>query len=237
MVRSSFIPDKEVQMSVSTKTSIDTRRKNKILSNDIVSNLPEKAQRVLEGAKAIFLERGYAAASTDMIQQAAGISKSTVYAYYPNKEALFTAVIEIECERFLQKVHKIKISGKDIYDKLFKIARTYLDIVLSENGLALYRVVASEAPRFPELGRRFYLAGPEKINNIVEEILQQAESKGEISLGGIGRNAVASLFVNMVRGEPQIQCLMHPKSSTSAAQRDQWAKDAVNAFLLAFRKG
>ncbi|EJH0145560.1 TetR/AcrR family transcriptional regulator C-terminal domain-containing protein, partial [Salmonella enterica subsp. enterica serovar Mbandaka] len=144
---------------------------------------------------------------------------------------------EIECERFLQKVHKIKISGKDIYDKLFKIARTYLDIVLSENGLALYRVVASEAPRFPELGRRFYLAGPEKINNIVEEILQQAESKGEISLGGIGRNAVASLFVNMVRGEPQIQCLMHPKSSTSAAQRDQWAKDAVNAFLLAFRKG
>ncbi|ECV0539554.1 TetR family transcriptional regulator, partial [Salmonella enterica subsp. enterica serovar Amager] len=44
-------------MSVSTKTSIDTRRKNKILSNDIVSNLPEKAQRVLEGAKAIFLER------------------------------------------------------------------------------------------------------------------------------------------------------------------------------------
>jgi AcrR family transcriptional regulator len=83
-----------------------------------------------------------------MIQQAAGVSKSTVYAYYPNKEALFTAVIEIECERFLQKVHKIKISGKDIYDKLFKIARTYLDIVLSENGLALYRVVASETPRF-----------------------------------------------------------------------------------------
>ncbi|MBZ7428892.1 TetR family transcriptional regulator, partial [Klebsiella michiganensis] len=128
------------------------------------------------------------------------------------------------------------ISGNDIYDKLFKIARTYLDIVLSENGLALYRVVTSEAPRFPELGRRFYLAGPEKINNIVAETLQQAEFKGEVSLGGIGRNAVASLFVNMVRGEPQIQCLMHPKSSTSAAQRDQWAKDAVNAFLLAFRK-
>ena len=58
--------------------------------------------------------------------------------------------------------------------------------MLSENGLAFYRVVASEAPRFPELGRRFYLAGPEKINNIVEEILQQAESKGEISLGVLG---------------------------------------------------
>lgn len=57
MVRSSFIPDKEAQMSVSTKTSIDARRKNKILYNDVVSSLPEKAQRVLEGAKAIFLEK------------------------------------------------------------------------------------------------------------------------------------------------------------------------------------
>lgn len=67
---------------------------------------------MLEGAKAIFLERGYAAASTDMIQQAAGVSKSTVYAYYPNKEALFTAVIEIECERFLQKYIKLKFREK-----------------------------------------------------------------------------------------------------------------------------
>ncbi|HEM8819708.1 TPA: TetR/AcrR family transcriptional regulator [Raoultella planticola] len=223
-------------MPVSTRASKEAKKSNKNLLSEGIPAISEKAQKVLAGAKTVFLSKGYAAASTDMIQQAAGVSKSTVYAYYPNKEVLFTAVIEEQCERFLQTVHDVKISGKDIADKLHTIARTYLDIVLSDDGMALYRVIASEAPRFPELGRRFYLAGPDRMNNIVTDVLKDAELKGEIALAGIGRAAVASLFVNMVRGEPQMQCLMHPASSASAAQRDTWANDAVSAFLLAFRK-
>ncbi|EPW7201039.1 MULTISPECIES: TetR/AcrR family transcriptional regulator [Enterobacteriaceae] len=223
-------------MPVSDRASREAKNNNKNLPSEGTPAVSAKAQKVLAGAKSIFLARGYSAATTDMIQQAAGVSKSTVYAYYPNKEALFTAVVEQQCERFLQTVHDVKISGKDIADKLGKLARLYLDIVLSEDGLALYRVVASEAPRFPELGRRFYLAGPDRMNNIVADVLKDAELKGEIFLGGIGCASAASLFVNMVRGEPQMQCLMHPASLASAAQRDFWAKDAVSAFLLAFCK-
>lgn len=223
-------------MPVSARASKEAKKSNKNLPSEGIPAISEKAQKVLAGAKSVFLSKGYAAASTDMIQQAAGVSKSTVYAYYPNKEVLFTAVIEEQCERFLQTVHDVKISGKNIADKLHKLARTYLDIVLSDDGMALYRVIASEAPRFPELGRRFYLAGPDRMNNIVADVLKDAELKGEVALGGIGRVAAASLFVNMVRGEPQMQCLMHPASSASAAQRDTWANDAASAFLLAFRK-
>lgn len=196
----------------------------------------EKARLVLDGARTVFLALGFSAATTDMIQQAAGVSKSTVYSHYPNKEALFVAVVEAECEQFLKTVRKPKFPGERLEDILTSMAKAYLDIVLSRDGLALYRMISAEAPRFPELGRRFYLAGPAAINNIVAETLEVSASKGELDLGSIGLDSAASLFVNMVRGEAQMQCLMHPESPASAAQRDRWAKDAVTAFLRAFQK-
>ncbi|TDG21812.1 TetR/AcrR family transcriptional regulator [Paraburkholderia silviterrae] len=196
----------------------------------------EKARLVLAGARAVFLANGYSAATTDMIQQAAGVSKSTVYSHYPNKETLFIAVVEAECERFLQTIRKCEFSEKRLADNLSAIAHGYLELLLSPDGMALYRAVVSEAPRFPELGRRFYLAGPNAMIDAVEEALEAAESRGDVDLGGIGRNSAASLFVSMVRGDAQMQCLTHPESPASAAQRDRWAKDAVTAFLRAFQK-
>jgi len=198
------------------------------------ASVSKKAREVLVGARSVFLAKGFAATTTDMIQQAAGVSKSTVYAHYPNKEALFVAVVEAECARFLKTINEITFSGKCLADILLAIAQAYLEIVLSHDALALYRMVVAEAPRLPELGRRFYLAGPATINNIVAHRLEVAVSNGELDLGGIGLVSAASLFVNMVRGEAHLQCLTHPNTPASAVQRDQWAKDAVFAYLRAF---
>ncbi|EIF30007.1 transcriptional regulator [Burkholderia sp. Ch1-1] len=196
----------------------------------------EKARLVLAGARKVFFSHGYSVATTDMIQQAAGVSKSTVYAHYPNKEALFVAVVEAECEHFLSTIRKLKFTSERLADILTAMARAYLEIVLSREGLALFRMVASEAPRFPELGRGFYIAGPGTVNHMVAEKLEAAVSRGEVDLGGIGIDCAAAMFVNLVRGELMMQCLMHPDAPASAAQRDQWTKDAVRVFLRALQK-
>ncbi|MFM0133668.1 TetR/AcrR family transcriptional regulator [Paraburkholderia sediminicola] len=215
-----------------SKTTASCKR----LSPDGAAALSEKARVVLAGARAVFLANGFSAATTDMIQQAAGVSKSTVYSHYSNKEALFVAVVEAECEQFLKTVRQHKFPERCLVDNLNAIAQAYLEIVLSRDGLALYRAIVSEATRFPELGRRFYLAGPGAMNNAVAETLEAAEARGEVDLGSVGRDSAASLLVNMVRGEAQMQCLTHPESPASFAQRDRWAKDAVTTFLRAFQK-
>ncbi len=213
-----------------------TTTSRKRLSPDGAVAQSGKARVVLAGARAVFLANGFSAATTDMIQQAAGVSKSTVYSYYPNKEALFVAVVEAECELFLKTVRQHKFPERCLVDVLNAIAHTYLEIVLSHDGMALYRAIVSEAARFPELGRRFYLAGPGAMNNAIAETLKAAEARGEVDLGGVGRDSAASLFVNMVRGEAQMQSLTHPESPASAAQRARWAKDAVTTFVRAFQK-
>src|SRR3546814_7737742 len=88
-----------------------------------------------------------------MIQREAGVSKSTVYAHYANKEALFTAVIEAECASFTNTVHGIEFRPGKLRETLTMLAKAYLDIVLSPGGLALFRVVIAEGQRFPRLAR------------------------------------------------------------------------------------
>lgn len=203
---------------------------------EVATLLSDKARVVLAAAREVFLANGFSLATTDMIQRAAGVSKSTVYAHYPNKEALFRAVIEVECKRFIEGVRQRKISDQSLKPVLMETAKVFLDSLLSSDILAVYRIVVSEAPRFPDLGALFYAAGPGAMNKFVAETLEQAMEKGELDLGGVGRDAAASLFVNMVRGEAQMQSLTHPEARASVIQREQWVNEAVTTFIRAFQK-
>jgi len=169
-----------------------------------------------------------------MIQAAAGVSKATVYARYPTKESLFVAVIEAECKAFLDSVRGIRLSSTRPRDVLMSLAKSYLAIVLSPSALDLFRVVVADAPRFPELARHFYLAGPRTLTDIVVEHLAKMAQSEEVDFSVVGLDMAASLFVNLVRGELHMQCLMHPESVPSAAQRDQWAEAAVTTFVRAY---
>lgn len=115
-----------------------------------------------------------------------------------------------------------------------EIGKAYLNVVLSPAGMALYRVIAGEAPRFPELGRRFYLAGPDAVVSSTARQLSKAVQAGEIDVHETGVDAAASLFISMVRGHAQMEAITHPETRPSAAQVDHWVQLAVSTFLKAF---
>ncbi len=52
-----------------------------------------KRDQMREGARRVFLDRGFSGASTDAIAAEAGVSKQTLYAYYPSKEDLLFDVL------------------------------------------------------------------------------------------------------------------------------------------------
>lgn len=189
---------------------------------------------IIRAAREAFLKHGFAAAPTDMIQEAAGVSKSTMYAHFAGKDALFVAVIEDACASFLSSIRQLELPDSDLSAALSSLAHAYLHVVLAPQALSLFRVVVAEAPRFPKLARRFYVAGPCAMNAIVAKHLDRAAARGETDFSVVGRDAAAALFVNLVRSDALMQCLTHPDSIPSAAQKDQWAGLAVTTFLRAF---
>ena len=80
----------------------------------------ERIERILRAAQQAFLAHGYHGASTDMIQAAAGVSKSTVYRYFPNKEELFRAAFEAYNKDFLTHIGQIYKNTNDPEEFLFK---------------------------------------------------------------------------------------------------------------------
>lgn len=202
-----------------------------------MSESPErgcKEHAVLQAARTVFLAHGFSAATTDMIQRAAGVSKATMYACFPNKEALFVAVIEQACAGMAAVMQSVEATPGDIGKTLTAIGTAYINMILEPDGMALFRVVAAESPRFPELGRRFYLTGPSVGLALTAKQLGKAAQNGEIDLHSVGADAAASLFLSMVRGHAQLEGLTHPDTCPSAVQKDYWVQIAVTTFLAAF---
>ncbi|WP_334108589.1 TetR/AcrR family transcriptional regulator C-terminal domain-containing protein [Methylobacillus sp.] len=131
-------------------------------------------------------------------------------------------------------VPTIQIVAGGIATALADLGMSYLRLVLSPSAMALFRVVVAEAPRFPDVGRRFYLTGPKVVNEKIAACLTEAAQAGEVNIQSIGAGAAASLFISMVRGEAQLECLPHPAAKPSAAQMDIWVQNAVTTFLGAY---
>src|SRR3546814_11191259 len=75
------------------------------------------------------------------------------------------------------------------------------------------------------------------MTTMVAEQLANAAASGEVDLGEIGSETAANLLINLVRGEPQLQCLTHPDAAPSSPLIDQWSNAAVVTFMRAYGRG
>lgn len=194
----------------------------------------DKSRQILQAATEIFLGHGFSAATTDMIQKQAKVSKATLYQCFPNKEALFAAVIEDRCLQMEQALRSIDTHFQDIRGSLTDLGTTYLRFILSPQSLALFRISIAEAPRFPQLARQFYLSGPRGIVKIIAAELEKAAENRQVEMQQFGYETSASLFIGMLRCEIQTEYLTHPDAHASDVQVDYWVNAAVFTFMKAF---
>lgn len=190
--------------------------------------------RILAAATRLFLSHGFAAATTDMIQREAGVSKATLYACHGSKEALFEAVVETACDALMARFDAIECRPGQLEQTLTRLGRTYLEILLCPASLTLYRAVVAESVRFPHLARIFYLAAPKRSVERVAGHLDAAARAGELDLQAVGVTDAAAVFIGLLRGEGHTECVLHPEARPSAAQIDDWVRLAVSTFLRAY---
>jgi AcrR family transcriptional regulator len=107
-------------------------------------------ERILDAAGKVFLERGFSGASVEEIAEVAGAGKPTIYARFPSKEALFTAVVE-RLVRRNTSLEAIPCAGVSIEDRLEALAVEILRRILVPETIGLIRVAVAEARRFPGL--------------------------------------------------------------------------------------
>ncbi len=191
-----------------------------------------KAESILSAAKRSFLAAGFGAVSMDTIAREAGVSKATVYAHFAGKEELFGAVIDRECERYFARFSAGELDPRDVRASLMVLGRRFLELLLSPDGIALYRIILGEVTRFPGLGEVFWRAGPERQRVQIEAFLKSAVASGTLALADT--RLAAEQFVSLVRGDVQLRHLL--RLEVDADRRDITAavEGAVATFLRAF---
>lgn len=146
--------------------------------NAVAEPLADSHQRLLEAATAAFAEEGYKV-SIDRIASRAQVARQTLYNHFGSKDALFAEVVRQAIASIL-----VALDGTGpLRDRLLAFGTVYRKKLLSAEGLALFRTMTCEAPRFPELAAQFYREGPQTTRRRLAEILRQAMDAGELADG------------------------------------------------------
>src|SRR5579863_3454840 len=119
-----------------------------------------KRRQIIDGARAVFLERGFDAASMSDIARAAGVSKGTLYVYFANKEQLFEAIVREECLAHAESVFNLDPADHDVEAVLTRLGTMYIEFLTTPGKASALRTVIAIADRMPEIGKVFYETGP-----------------------------------------------------------------------------
>ena len=119
-----------------------------------------KRRQIVEGARSVFLAHGFDAASMGEIAKAAGVSKGTLYVYFKDKDELFKAIVNKECVFQAEGVFEFDLADPDVEGVLRKVCTAFVRLLCAPGRQSSLRAVIAIADRMPEVGRRFYEAGP-----------------------------------------------------------------------------
>jgi TetR/AcrR family transcriptional repressor of mexJK operon len=178
-------------------------------------------ERVLRAATSSFLARGYGS-SVDDIARRARVAKQTVYQHFASKDDLFKAVAEELAKRVL-----VELEGEDVRGSLLRFALGYRKRALGAQGIATFRTLVPEVPRFRALARTMYA---NTAGEMVRRLARFLEQKLEVP----DPEFAAEMFLSMLAGHDRLKRLFAvPPGAESEAAR---TARIVDLFLRAHQK-
>ena len=181
----------------------------------------------------MFLRDGYAGASVDVIAREAGVSKATLYSHFRSKEDLFGAIICQQCSRFVVEAQTADVMTADPALVLRNLGQSFLENLLTPHMLALYRVVAAEAHRFPALGRTVQESGPGPAKASLAGYFRDLTRQGRLRVKQ--PEIAADQFFGALLGGIHIRQILAVEKPPSRGMIESWVEYAVSAFLAAHR--
>ena len=199
-----------------------------------VDHSPGKRAQILQGACALFRELGYERTSVDAIALKTGVSKATIYNHFYDKKGLFLAIVEAEnAEARARFDTLLETPSGDLEADLRLIGEQLLRLIRTPSNVHLYRIVAAEVDRFPELSRSLYesrmLEGQRKMTLYFE----RAAAMGLLTAGEPAEAALD--FVALCAHHVSMLLHLGITEATSDALVERHLDRAVRTFLRAYR--
>ena len=194
----------------------------------------EKRDAIVRIALEVFLSEGYAGTSMSNVAAKVGGSKATLYNYFKSKEELFAAVVERKCTQIQNLLSQAEIeSGGDLKATLTNFGEHFVELILSDQSIATFRLTTAEAARFPEIGQTLYNSGVRQNQNRMAEFMQHAKEAGQLRRDADVAVAAEQFLDLCVSGIHRRRLWNVTPAPTAADVRTNVA-NAVDTFMRAF---
>ncbi|MFT4100121.1 MAG: TetR/AcrR family transcriptional regulator [Burkholderiaceae bacterium] len=149
---------------------------------------------LLEAARAMFAERGFAATRLDDVARAAGVSKGTLYLYYPSKEELFKAVVRSGVVDWLDSLRRRLADEAIASDALLtQFFAEFWQRFVGTRVSPILKLVIAESANFPEVTRFFHEEVVTPTVRSLVALIERGIARGEFRQVDAG--AFASLWI------------------------------------------
>jgi len=164
-------------------------------SPDVAAQIDEE---ILRGAREMFLTHGYERTSMAMVTQAAGVSKTTLYARYATKADLFRATVIYTLELITSPSLKvIEIGEHELREGLRIYGCEAMRLGLTSPWRDYERLIQCEGGQFPELASVLCERIELRVDTVSQFITTCAERDGAI-VGDPARTA--RVYIMALRG-------------------------------------
>lgn len=135
---------------------------------------------LLDAALDLFVEKGFAATRAEEVAMRAGVSKGTLFLYFPSKEELFKAVIMENVARPVNEgAQELAVFQGPTAELLRYLLEQWWARYGSTKTSGISKLVISEASNFPELARFYHQHVVIPGTNLVRSVIQRGIDRGE----------------------------------------------------------
>ena len=196
---------------------------------------PAKIAAILDASWRLFLARGVDAVTTDTIAAEAGVAKMTVYAYFPDKRALFQEGVRREMAKIeaAQTAPLQLVEGAGLREVLLVFGNAIMSFLSDAGAVDFYSALSGELRRDAELARLFYEAGPGRTLANLSAILSSPLAS-ELQIDD--PDAAADLLFGMWQGMSNYRLMLGVDHAGVVAGNAVRVAEGVDRFVKAFSR-
>ena len=139
-----------------------------------------RPQELLDAALQLFVEKGFSATRSEAVAERAGVSKGTLYLYFPSKEELFKAVVRSNISTLIAEGQALaeRFDGSSA-ELLRLLMQTWWQRVGDTRAGGICKIVITEACNFPELAQFYVDEVVRPAQRLVNHALARGIERGE----------------------------------------------------------
>jgi TetR/AcrR family transcriptional regulator len=153
---------------------------------------------LLDAALDLFVEKGFAATRAEEVAARAGVSKGTLFLYFPSKEELFKAVVRENISgRFAEWKEEFANFEGSTAEMVRYCMKIWWERIGATRASGITKLIISEARNFPDIAAFYSKEVIEPGTDLVRRILKRGMDTGEFNIPDLDY-AVYSMIAPMI---------------------------------------